>query len=823
MSYKTNPVFNRLKILKGWKNPYLPTKTLNYTRDISLWFKVYLLLKLFLNLKKIQLISCEIRFEQQNKKILYLVLHKGNNPKKKKNKKKRISLKQKLTPIRKSVNVNSKFFLYQNLNFLKQISFWNHNVIHKKVLTKFWLTKPKNSTWINNLEKITTVRQNLKIKFKFWQKNKNWIPTQYLKSNFYKKKQKQIWTKNLRIKKKSHIIFAKFLTFSQQKKSQILQKFIFHLKKKISKNQFEMQEINKIYEFLSCVNQNFDQKKKSIFLKNFQRQKLNILKKAFKSELSSWNRTRFLKKKLPDAFAKKEYFEKKKLPRFLTKLFPKNSDVYRSYLKKTLHLNFLIDQIQNKESLEKKHYFSSQKKIFWNQFLIKNMLKSRFRRIAKKKRLRFLFYKIKLWFLLRNKKKKNKKKQLRNLKKNFKIVSKKKLFQKHIFFWNLKRLKKSRIKSRFQKNLKRLKKSKIKSRFQKNIKRVKKSKIKSSSQKNIKRVKKSKIKSRFQKNIKRLKKSKIKSRFQKNIKRLKKSKIKSRLQKNIKRVKKSLKKKSTLKNYQYRLPPRKNYFNFLQFTAKLKLKFLIQDFVKKYFSLQVETKILHFLNEHKNHKYFRLVFPVWKKKRKQWIKKFRRKSWKQKKIFFKNQLKLATSIKKSQQKKKTTFLAKTKITKTKTKTKKTKITIKLLKKKNLYILSRKKKRNRRISNSFKRIKHHKDFRHGFKHFIPALIYFSKTLEPRFLVNLLSKVLHQAKKQTWMLSSIKNILKFLPLGKNVGYKIALSGRINSSDKSRLIYITRKNVPLQVFDKNINYAFSQAKTRIGVFGVKIWVYF
>ena len=71
----------------------------------------------------------------------------------------------------------------------------------------------------------------------------------------------------------------------------------------------------------------------------------------------------------------------------------------------------------------------------------------------------------------------------------------------------------------------------------------------------------------------------------------------------------------------------------------------------------------------------------------------------------------------------------------------------------------------------------------------------------------------------MLNTIKDLLKLLPLGKNVGYKIALAGRINSSDKSRLIYITRKNVPLQVFDKNMNYAYSQAKTRIGVFGIKM----
>ena len=71
----------------------------------------------------------------------------------------------------------------------------------------------------------------------------------------------------------------------------------------------------------------------------------------------------------------------------------------------------------------------------------------------------------------------------------------------------------------------------------------------------------------------------------------------------------------------------------------------------------------------------------------------------------------------------------------------------------------------------------------------------------------------------MLSSVKNLLNIIVLDKNIGYKIALSGRINSSDKSRLIYITRKNVPLQVFDKNMNFAYSQAKARIGVFGIKI----
>jgi len=73
--------------------------------------------------------------------------------------------------------------------------------------------------------------------------------------------------------------------------------------------------------------------------------------------------------------------------------------------------------------------------------------------------------------------------------------------------------------------------------------------------------------------------------------------------------------------------------------------------------------------------------------------------------------------------------------------------VKYLNKKSSYILARKKIKKARIQNSFKRIKHIKDFRHSFKYFIPTLMYFSRTLDPTFLVDILSKVLHKAKKQT----------------------------------------------------------------------------
>lgn len=71
----------------------------------------------------------------------------------------------------------------------------------------------------------------------------------------------------------------------------------------------------------------------------------------------------------------------------------------------------------------------------------------------------------------------------------------------------------------------------------------------------------------------------------------------------------------------------------------------------------------------------------------------------------------------------------------------------------------------------------------------------------------------------MLNSLKYILKSLNLPKNVGYKVALAGRIDSKKKSRVIYFTRGNIPLQVFKKNMNFAYAQSSARIGTFGIKI----
>jgi len=234
MSYQTNPILNRMTINKGWKNPYLPTKTLNYSRDISLWFKVYLLLKFFLILKKIQLVSCEIRFDEQNKKIIYLRINKKGTLRKKRKRKNHVLnklLKRIKTPMLKSKNEDSIYFLYKNLILLKNLSFWNKNSIHKKSLSNLWLSKPKISTWLTSLKKITLLRQVSK-KTAIAVDARKILKKKDLKSKFYTTKQKQLLANIARIKKKKFSFVFKIICFSKTKKNKNITKINKKLKKR---------------------------------------------------------------------------------------------------------------------------------------------------------------------------------------------------------------------------------------------------------------------------------------------------------------------------------------------------------------------------------------------------------------------------------------------------------------------------------------------------------------------------------------------------------------------------------------------------------------
>jgi len=72
--------------------------------------------------------------------------------------------------------------------------------------------------------------------------------------------------------------------------------------------------------------------------------------------------------------------------------------------------------------------------------------------------------------------------------------------------------------------------------------------------------------------------------------------------------------------------------------------------------------------------------------------------------------------------------------------------------------------------------------------------------------------------------MKSVLRALKFKRGLGYRIALSGRINGTNKSRTFYVKTLNEDRsrQTFSKNVNFAMSQARATIGAFGIKIWVY-
>lgn len=168
MSYKTNPITNRLTINKGWKNPNFPTKALNYSREMVLWFKIYLLLKAYLSLQQIQLLACEIRISDANTKLLYLSVNQifeKTTPRSKSKWEAKSLLQKSKSPLTIFQRKNARFLLYQDFKTLKKISTWALNRWQKKVLSRTWISKNRMSSWVNTTNFISRNRKQTKLDY----------------------------------------------------------------------------------------------------------------------------------------------------------------------------------------------------------------------------------------------------------------------------------------------------------------------------------------------------------------------------------------------------------------------------------------------------------------------------------------------------------------------------------------------------------------------------------------------------------------------------------------------------------------------------------
>ncbi len=56
----------------------------------------------------------------------------------------------------------------------------------------------------------------------------------------------------------------------------------------------------------------------------------------------------------------------------------------------------------------------------------------------------------------------------------------------------------------------------------------------------------------------------------------------------------------------------------------------------------------------------------------------------------------------------------------------------------------------------------------------------------------------------------------------GIKIMVSGRLNGADIARTEWFLEGRLPLQTLRSNIDYGYCDAHTKMGIIGVKVWVY-
>ena len=148
MSFKTNPILNRLKARTGWKQSTFPFKSSNYSRDITFALKIYLLLKAYLTLNNFKLLMCQIRGTNQFQKTIYIIVTYSNFKIKTK---KKIS-KNYLTSFSVTQYLPEKkaalYLLYHQSVLLKQFTTYSHYIIVKKKPSKLWWKKTYVANWL---------------------------------------------------------------------------------------------------------------------------------------------------------------------------------------------------------------------------------------------------------------------------------------------------------------------------------------------------------------------------------------------------------------------------------------------------------------------------------------------------------------------------------------------------------------------------------------------------------------------------------------------------------------------------------------------------
>ena len=865
MSFKTSPILNRLKNLKGWKQSSFPTRTSNYSRDITLALKIFLLLKAYLFLNNFKLIMSQLRTYEKSNKVIYVMLVHSNTQLKPK----KIILKNNFIkfPYSLYLQTNKKaiYLLYKNNFNFKELTSLHLKSLYKKCPSTLWLYKNQFKNLTFNLAFI--LKQQ-----KYEKKQSSWgISNKINKQiqSFLLRKGGYHGTKNFW--KKNH----KKL-FLQLRK---LEKDIFFLQKELKIIKYYLLTKHSNHNSIVFYTNLLILIKKTLWKKYFSLKYLTKIFFTLKLNYFSWqNKTKFLKQKKISQFQEINfYFKNKKNKNFTTyqKQLLKFYKLRSNFLTLPSHLNhhkklIISNRVYNKTNyynginfLSKKYLlfifqfyqnlvkllnlekfnnllqFSLVSQVYWKYliFLQQYLLHisqdstSVFKTLTASKTERIYSNKFKLYSF-------NLSKISGKPKQEFILLKKKdaKIYKFSRKYWS-KRTQVNYFKTRF---------------FSLIPTRINFFKILSWNNQNIiDAVQDKMFFTQFKWNHKRNRMYKknlnlLHTNFKKQTFNLTK-KIKSN-----KIAIEETKKLDTTFNRKYIFSFRKNTYLVSLFLVKYQLKYLLQDFLKKYIGFSFKIKIINSLTEFKNLKLFRLYFvpKIWEQKSTIKIEKktldfkiseenknindtnfhlmlppinqyfyiglkdkeifrntFKKVEYckRKKNLLSSNKQDLKTLIWKKKNYKrftpKITFL-----------TQQYKLKFHPIKTSTNNLLSK--------YTLLTRDKKSKDF---VKRILPVLVMFMKYLDPQILVNYIAQELEYTHAQTQVLFMLRQILLLIPLKRLIAYRIAIFGRINGAKKARTIFLNKGRIPLQNLSKNINFALGHSRARVGTFGVKMWVYF
>lgn len=792
MSYKTNPIALRTKYLTGWKSSFFPTKILNYSRDITCWLRIYLLLKGYLLLRNYKLLSCELRPAAHHAKIIYLTIIKVPTVKTK--------YKQNFRSRLEKLQYNKMLLrLYQNKpklltnNYLKKstkgLSYFQYPLMHLSPLIQSeWLKNfqlfLKNKNNKSNFKKQLTnvikksIQHRTMLQNKYHHKVRISQRTKIYLKNFclggYNLNNKQSYYINLLEEKLKTLSIQLLRTNTIHKNNDKILKMIdkilwkqlpnrlavrvvqylpFFTIFQIIKNRIVKSRLRIITLRRRVVNINKLLQSYLLKIKHTQKNRIkkrwNIQKKNILKDLDTWYFRLTLRTKIPSLFYSRAIFN-------------------TFYGSNKLFLN-------NTE-----HYFIAHEKTLWSLYYL----------IVLKKKPKWA--KIFLWRLFyRN-----------DFKRRY-------MPQKQYIFW----------KFYFNKIISR-----------RNTKRhilapwwskIKNKKNSNSSVKTMRARKKSPNKIINLLYNMQQKPEIMQSWISPRKRATKKFAIRTTNKKISKYVETLRLKKKILRKEKIQFTETRHHaLQYFKLLARYQLKYHLENCLKRYFKINTIIKIFQPFRTYKNFELYKVVrFLRIKRATKINLGIVTIKN------LFKNKNKLHAIDEVFTPVVKPTLYSMMHIQNKRFTVKFGKVQ-KTLFNKNIVSLTPAKENNKEKKMIQRELQ--KSLLNTIisspmvKRLLPVLSMFSTYLEPQLLADQLAYELEKTPKHSLVFSNLQIALGALKLGKILGYRISIHGKFNSAQRTQIRYIARGKIPFNCYNQRVTYALAHSRARTGTFGISVWIY-